>query len=146
LRELKVIIRPLTSKSNLLEASLVMVQKLPSDSITSILQKLSSVKQQLYRLDVSNCKLSVDAIQNIGQFTGLNKLEIQNSGLTDGSATSLGVLTNLAILNAGQNPLTNKSMAVFKKLEHLKKLNLWQTGITEEGLKELHLPDVVVEF
>jgi len=146
LRELKVIIRPLTSKSNLLEASLVMVQKLPSDSITSILQKLSSVKQQLYRLDVSNCKLSAGAIQNIGQFTGLNKLEIQNSGLTDGSVTSLGVLTNLTILNAGQNPLTNKSVAVFKKLEHLKKLNLWQTVITEEGLKELHLPDVVVEF
>ena len=146
LSELKVMIHPLTSKSNLLEASFVMLQKRSPGEITAILQKLAAVKQQLYRLDVSNCNLSRDAVDKIAAFTELNKLEIQHTGLTDENVVALSALTRLEILNAGQNPLTDKSTGTFKKLEHLQKLNLWQTQVTGEGLKELRSPGVVVDF
>ena len=137
LKKMKVIIRPLTSESNLLEASFVMVQKAASPQIISMLEKLSLVKQQLYRLDVSNCGLTKEAINIIAGFNRLNKLEIQKNNLTDESIESLRALQQLATLNAGQNMLTDKSIPVFKKLTALKKINLWHTQVTEEGAKDL---------
>ncbi|MEJ0101084.1 MAG: c-type cytochrome domain-containing protein [Bacteroidota bacterium] len=147
LKEMKVIVRPLTSESNLLEASFVMAQKAAPSQIISMLQKLSSVKQQLYRLDVSNCGLTKEAINIIAGFNQLHKLEIQRNNLTDESVESLNTLKQLATLNAGQNPLTDKSIPIFKELPALKKINLWQTQVTEEGVKDLqsHLQGLTVE-
>jgi len=147
LKELNIIIRPLTSKSNLLEASFVTVQKKQAFEILSMLEKLSSVRQQLYRLDVSNCGLTKESIRIISGFSRLNKLELQKNNLTDESIEPLGALQQLEILNAGENKLTDKSVGTFKKLPLLKRINLWQTGITEEAAKDLQSQskNIVVE-
>ena len=148
LKEMKVIIRPLTSKSNLLEADLVMVQNAGPSQMVRILEKLSAVKEQLYRLDASNCTLNNEAIKIIASFTHLSKLEIQGNNLTDDVIQPLSILQELVVLNAGQNMFTDKSMAIFKKLASLKKINLWQNRVTEDGLKEFRsqLPGVVIDL
>lgn len=137
LKDSKIIIRPLTSQSNLLDVSFVMLQDRPVAEIQALLQKLSAIKQQLYQLDVSNCSLTKEAINVIAGFSSLNKLEIQKNNLTDESIVSLGNLAQIEIVNAGQNDLTDKSLPVFKKMVALKQLNLWQTKITDEASKEL---------
>lgn len=137
LKDLKVIVQPLTSKSNLLEVSLVMVQKADEAKLLQIFQKLSSIKEQVYRLDASGCTLSEDALKTIAGFAHLHKLEIQKCGVTDDSIEPLGALQRLEILNVYQNGITDKSIGIFKKMTALKKLNVWQTGVTEQGAKEL---------
>jgi uncharacterized membrane protein len=137
LKEAKVIIRPLTSQSNLLEASFVMVQGRQAAEILSLLQKLSAIKQQLFRLDVSNCRLSKEDITVIAGFSALNKLEIQKNNLPDESIEPLAALQQIEIINAGQNELTDKCLTTFKKIPSLKQLNLWQTKVTDNGAKEL---------
>ena len=137
LKDAKIIIRPLTSQSNLLEASFVMVQGKPAAEILSLLQKLSAIKQQLYRLDVSNCGLTKEGVAVIAGLSFLNKLEIQKNNLADESIEPLGALQQIEIVNAGQNNLTHKALSTFKKMPALKQLNLWQTKVTDDGAKEL---------
>ncbi|MGC4039154.1 MAG: hypothetical protein QM764_24560 [Chitinophagaceae bacterium] len=147
LQDAKILVHPLTSKSNLLEASFVMVQNLPANEITSLLQKLLAVKSQLYRLDVSNCNLNKDAIKTIAEMQRLNKIEIQKANLADETLEPISAMQTLEFLNAGQNPITDKSSATFQKMKALKKLNLWKTGITEQAAKKLEsqLPGITIE-
>ncbi len=137
LKEMKIVVRSVTSKSNLIDVSFVMVQKASASQISSIIEKLSAIKQQLYRLDVNNCNLTSEEIKIISGFNRLNKLEIQKNNLADESIEPLSALQQLTILNAGQNNLTDKSIATFKKISSLKKINLWQTQVTEQGSKDL---------
>ena len=110
-----------------------------------ILQKLLSVKEQVYHLDVSNCALGYEEMKMIAGLSNLNKLELQKNNLTDESAAPLGSLKQLVSLNIGQNAVTDKSIAVFKEMTGLQKINLWQTGFTDEGAKKLQDNGVVVE-
>ena len=137
LREMKIILRPLTSKSNLLEASFVMVPRGTPAQLLALLEKLTPLRQQLYRLNISDHTLTREAIQVIAAFSRLHKLEIQKSDLTDESIEPLSALQQLVILNAGQNMLTDKCIPAFKKLAALKKINLWKTQVTEEGARDL---------
>ncbi|MBS1914813.1 MAG: hypothetical protein JST87_00980 [Bacteroidetes bacterium] len=137
LKEMKIIIRSVSSKSNLLEASFVMVQKTSPSQTSSMIERLSAIKAQLYRLDVSNCNLTSEEIKIIAGFLRLNKLEIQKNNLTDESIEPLSALQQLTVLNAGQNNFSDKSISTFKKISALKKINLWQTQVTEQGIKEL---------
>ncbi|MBS1609695.1 MAG: hypothetical protein JSS70_13230, partial [Bacteroidetes bacterium] len=130
LKDDKLIIRPLTSESNLLEASFVMLQGKLASEILPLLQKLSALKQQLYRLDVSNCGLTKEAIVAIAALSSLNKLEIQKNNLSDESIEPLAALQQIEVLNIGQNNLTDKSLVILKKMPALKRLNLWQTKVT----------------
>jgi len=137
LKEMKIVVRSITSKSNLLDVSFVMVQKVSPSQMSLMIEKLSAIKQQLYRLDVSNCNLTPQEIKTISAFSRLNKLEIQKNNLNDESIEPLSALQQLTILNAGQNNLTDKSIATFKKISSLKKINLWQTQVTEQASKDL---------
>lgn len=137
LKGMKIIVRSLTSKSNLLDVSFVMAQSADATQVSTMLQKLSAIKNQVYRLDVSGCTLTKDAMKTIAGFEQLHKLEIQKCNVTDDVLEALTGLQRLEILNAYQNSITDKSISVFKKLSALKKLNVWQTQITENGAKEL---------
>ncbi|MES1217914.1 MAG: c-type cytochrome domain-containing protein [Bacteroidota bacterium] len=147
LSAMKIIVRPLTSQSNLLEVSFVMLQSADAAQIVSMLEKLSAIKKQLYRLDVSNCRLTKDAIKIIAAFGNLTKLELQKNNLTDEAIEPLSELRQLVVLNAGQNMLTDKSISTFKKITSLKKINLWQTQVTDDGAKDLQtqLHAIVIE-
>ncbi|MFT3932502.1 MAG: hypothetical protein QM726_02710 [Chitinophagaceae bacterium] len=137
LNDMKLVLRPLTSSTNLLDASFVMLQNAPPEKILAVLQKLSGIKAQVYNLDVSNCKLNNDMIKAIAGFSRLNKIELQKNNLTDDAIAPLAALQQLTILNAGQNNLTDKSINTFKQMAALKKINLWQTQVSAEGCKAL---------
>ena len=83
LKDLKLIVRSLTTQSNLLDVSFVMVQKSSAEQKKKILQKLLSVKEQVYYLDVSRCALNNEEMKMIAGFPNLNKLELQKNNLTD---------------------------------------------------------------
>ncbi len=137
LRNAGLIIKALATGSNLLEVSFVMQQQRSQTEIISLLGKLQAIKQQVYRLDLSNCNLSAESIKIISGFTALNKLELQKTNLTDGATAILSNLQQLETVNAGQNSLTDNSIAAFKKMAGLKKINLWQTQISDAGYKDL---------
>ncbi|HRP58383.1 c-type cytochrome domain-containing protein [Agriterribacter sp.] len=145
LKDLKLIVRPLATQSNLLDVSFVMVQKSNAEQKKKILQKLLSVKEQVYQLDASNCSLNHEEMKMIAGLPNLNKLELQKNNLTDEMAASLGSLKQLVSLNIGQNAITDKSIAVFKQMTGLQKVNLWQTRVTDEAAKKLQDGGVVVE-
>ena len=145
LKDLKLIVRSLTTQSNLLDVSFVMVQKSSAEQKKKILQKLLSVKEQVYYLDVSRCALNNEEMKMIAGFPNLNKLELQKNNLTDEIIAPLETLKQLVSLNIGQNAITDKSIAVFKQMTGLQKINLWQTAFTDEGAKKLQDGGVVVE-
>lgn len=134
LEEEKVIIRLLSSKTNLLEASLVMVQNTDAAHIEKLLQKLSLIKDQLYRLDVKHCNLTKQSVATISGFSRLSKLDLRKTNLTDEAINPLSNLKELSILNIGENNITDQAFTTFKQLSGLKKINLWQTKVTEEGI------------
>lgn len=146
LKEMKLIVRSMAAQSNLLDVSFVMVQKSSPEQKKKILQKLLSVKEQIYRLDVSNCALGNEEMKMISGLPNLNKLELQKNNLTDETAAPLKALQQLVSLNIGQNAITDKSIAVFKQMTGLQKINLWQTQFTEEAVKKLQDDGVVVEW
>jgi Leucine-rich repeat (LRR) protein len=143
---MKLIVRSMAAQSNLLDVSFVMVQKSSPEQKKKILQKLLSVKEQVYRLDVSNCALGNEEMKMISGLPNLNKLELQKNNLTDETAAPLKALQQLVSLNIGQNAITDKSIAVFKQMTGLQKINLWQTQFTDEGAKKLQDDGVVVEW
>ena len=139
LKDLKLIVRSLTTQSNLLDVSFVMVQKSSAEQKKKILQKLLSVKEQVYYLDVSRCALNNEEMKMIAGFPNLNKLELQKNNLTDEIIAPLETLKQLVSLNIGQNAITDKSIAVFKQMTGLQKINLWQTAFTDEGAKNCRM-------
>ncbi|PVD51022.1 hypothetical protein DC498_16505 [Terrimonas sp.] len=147
LKEAGIILRSVSSESNLLQASFVMVQQSTESEIVNLLNKLYAVKEQLYQLDVKHCVLSKEALQIIGSFSMLNKLDMQQTKLADEIITPLGKLQQLNILNIGENDITDKSFAVLKEMKALKKTNLWQTKVTEDGIKDFQSvsKDITIE-
>ena len=147
LKDQKLLIRNLTSNSNLLDISFTMVQNTGADHIEQLMQKLSLVKDQVYRLDISNCGINKATLKTIGSFSRLNTLELQKNNIDDQCVELLQDLKKLELLNLGQNPLTDKCITSLKKLSGLKKINLWQTQVTEEGAKALQsqLQGVILE-
>ena len=147
LKDQKLLIRNLTSNSNLLDISFTMVQNAGADHIEQLVQKLSLIKDQVYRLDIRNCGINKASLKTIGSFSRLNTLELQKNNIDDQSVELLQDLKNLELLNLGQNPLTDKCIASLKQLSGLKKVNLWQTQVTEEGAKALQsqLQGIMVE-
>lgn len=147
LKEQKLLIRNLTSNSNLLDISFTMVQNTGAEHIEQLVQKLSLIKDQVYRLDIRNCGINKTTLKAIGSFSRLNTLALQKNNIDDQSVELLQDLKNLELLNLGQNPLTDKCIASLKQLSGLKKINLWQTQVTEEGSKVLQsqLQGIVIE-
>lgn len=147
LKDEKLLIRNLASNSNLLDISFTMVQSTGADRIEQLAQKLSLIKDQVYRLDMSNCGINKATLKIIGSFSRLNTLELQKNNIDDQSVELLQDLKKLELLNLGQNPLTDKCITSLKQLSGLKKVNLWQTQVTEEGTKALQsqLQGVIVE-
>ncbi|HTN08428.1 c-type cytochrome domain-containing protein [Agriterribacter sp.] len=147
LKEMKLIVRTLTAQSNLLDISFVMMRQSSPEQKKAALQLLLSVKEQVYRLDVSNCALTGEEIKMIATLPHLNKLEMQKNNLTDEAVAPLKALQQLVSLNLGQNDITVKSATVFQQLAALQKINLWQTRFTEEDVKQLQdtMKGVVVE-
>lgn len=137
LKEKKLIVRKLTAQSNLLDISFVMMRQSSPEQKKAALQLLLLIKEQVYRLDVSNCALTAEEIKMIADLSNLNKLEIQKNNLTDEAVAPLKTLQQLTSLNIGQNDLTSKSAAVFQQMAALQKINLWQTEFTEDGVKQL---------
>lgn len=137
LREMKLVVRTLTAQSNLLDISFVMMRQSSPQQKRAALQLLLSVKEQVYRLDVSNCMLTGEEIKMIADLPNLNKLELQKNDLTDESLDPLKALQQLTSLNLGQNDITAKSIAVFQQMTALQKINLWQTRFTEEDVRQL---------
>ncbi|MCC6289737.1 MAG: hypothetical protein IT249_17815 [Chitinophagaceae bacterium] len=135
LKEANIIIRPLSAESNLLQASFVMVQQSTEAEITKLVEKLSSVKNQLYQLDVKHCTLSKEALTIISNFNMLNKLDMQQTKLTDEIIQPLSKLQQLSVLNLGENEITDKVFSILKEMKALKKANLWQTKVTDNGIK-----------
>ncbi len=146
LKEMKLIVRTLTAQSNLLDISFVMMRQSSREQKKTALQLLLSVKEQVYRLDVSNCALTGEEIKMIATLPTLNKLELQKNTLTDEAVEPLKALQQLVSLNLGQNDITGRSVAVFQQMAALQKINLWQTQFGEEAVKKLQGNGVVVEW
>ncbi|MFT3748605.1 MAG: hypothetical protein QM768_09825 [Agriterribacter sp.] len=147
IKEASIILRSVSSESNLLQASFVMVQQSTETDITKLIEKLAAIKEQLYQLDVKHCSLSKEAMQIIGGFTKLNKLDVQHTNLADDKVSPLEKLQQLNILNIGENDITDKVFAILKKMKALKKVNLWQTKATEDGIKNFQSAskDIIIE-
>lgn len=133
LKEAGLGIRRITSESNLIEVSFVMLENDPPEQILNTLKKLDQAKAQIFRLNVKNCKLNTESVGIITGFMNLTKLNLQGNGLTDDMITGLSNLKNLSYLNIGQNHISDKSADIFQRMGTLTKINLWQTDLTTEG-------------
>lgn len=137
LRKIGLIIRPLTSSSQLLEVSFIMKAQSTSVEINKILSQLSLLKKQVYELDLSNCSINQESVKIVSTLTELNKLNLSNCGLTDAAIVPLKDLENLTWLNLSGNELTDNSLSTVKSINSLKKLYLWQTKLSMNGQAQI---------
>lgn len=137
LRRSGLIIRPLTSNSQLLEVSFVMKSQTSASEINKILSQLSLLKKQVYELDLSNCNLNDESVKIVSTLTMLSKLNLANCELTDILIVPIKGIENLYWLNLSGNELTDNCLSTLKDIKSLKKLYMWQTKLSTEGLAQI---------
>jgi uncharacterized membrane protein/mono/diheme cytochrome c family protein len=98
---------------------------------------LSKLKDQIIWLDMSETKVTDNALAQIAQFKYLTRLSLDNTAVTDNGLGNLARLPNLHYLNLYGTKVTDKGLKSLAACKNLKALYLWQTQVTPQGVATL---------
>ena len=135
LRDMGVVIMPVSISSNYLLANFVNVPRITEKE----LQLLLLLRKQLVWLKLSNTKISDGSLTVIAQCDSITKLQLDYTSITDKGLESIAKLNQLQSLNLVGTNITAKGLLKLTVLKHLQSVYLYQTAIknTEwEGLKK----------
>jgi Leucine-rich repeat (LRR) protein len=107
------------------------------DSITDAGFRHVSGLNQLEYLDVSNQKISRQAVTQFANMKLLRVLRLANTRLNDEGLASLSGLTALEDLDVSGTKVTPGGLSKLKSLSRLRRLNLQGTTMTVDGLRNL---------
>lgn len=125
LRNLGVVVIPVSASSNYLSASFVT----KANATDKDIQLLLPLKKQLVWLKLSDTKITDAAIAVIGQFTNLNRLQLDSTGITDKGLANMSGLTQLQSLNLVGTKITAAGLMALKDLKTLQAVFVYKTGI-----------------
>jgi len=143
LREKGVAIIPVTRNSNYLSANFVTVDSVTSKEISL----LSSLKNQLVWLKLSDKKIPDSMLTTIGQLTNLTRLQLDNTSISDTGLESLQSLANLQYLNLVGTKVTTQGLIQLKNLQRLQSVYLYKTFISSSDWQTLkyNFPKVTLD-
>lgn len=132
LRQQGIVIRPISAKTNWLQAVIPAVHS--GDSLITELQK---VADQLTWLDMGGSATSDEEMLAIGEFIHLTRLSLDNTNVTDEGLSYLDWLSNLAYLNLYGTQVSDEGIQQLSGLSNLQSLYLWRTRVTKQGAIQL---------
>jgi uncharacterized membrane protein len=93
------------------------------------LDLLKNVKDQLVWLQLTNCGLTDEDIEVVGELTNLFKLNLNRNKIGDKGIQSLRGLSKLEYLNVYGTEITDSSISAMVNLPNLKQLYVWETAV-----------------
>lgn len=133
LRNLGVVILPISENSNYLNANLVNVTNL--DSAVEI---LSQLQEQLVWLKLSDQPITDEHLTRLKSLKQITKLWLDQTLVTDGGFISLSDFKNLSYLNLNQTNITPAGIFQLQSLQKLRTLYLFQTSVTLDDVVSLN--------
>ena len=93
------------------------------------LELLSTVKDQLVWLQLTNCNIDDEDLKSISKLSNLYKLNLNRTKVTDRGINELSVLSKLEYLNLYGTSITDSSINTLQQFPSLKKLYVWETAV-----------------
>jgi hypothetical protein len=98
---------------------------------------IQSLAQQITWLDLSNAKLSNEALKELNTLPNLTRLRLDKTNITDESIATLQKLENLEYLNLYGTAISDKALGKLAVFKNLQSVYLWQTSVSESGVQSL---------
>jgi hypothetical protein len=93
------------------------------------LNLLKAIKNQLVWLQLTNCGLTDEDVEVVGELTNLYKLNLNRNKIGDKGIQSLMGLSKLEYLNVYGTVITDSSVSAMVNLPNLKQLYVWETAV-----------------
>jgi hypothetical protein len=127
IRKLGALVTPIMADSPLLRVEWVSGASTISDKEVA---QLTSIGGNIAELDLSDTKITDEALVTIGKYPRLNWLNLANTAVTDAGIAHLKGLTHLSWLNLHSTNVSDSSLANLTPLRKLRQVYLWKTRVT----------------
>ena len=128
-----IVFSPLTPDNTFLAVNLV---NNPNFSDAQM-EKLLKFKDQIIWLDLSDTKITDNALKHIAQFKNLTRLSLDNTSITDAGLSHIKALPRLRHLNLYHTNITDSGLKSLSNSKELTTLHLWETRVTASGIESL---------
>ncbi|MCH6198549.1 hypothetical protein MMU07_03085 [Aquiflexum sp. LQ15W] len=112
---------------------------LPSDAAknqaSELLKALLPIKDQIYWLSLAGTGVQDADLNQVAQFSNLQRLRIENNPISDSGISSLKILSKLESLNLNGTKVSESGLEALSEIHSLKSLYLWNTVIDSKVAK-----------
>ncbi len=143
IRKLGALVNPVTNDSPLLRVEWVSGASLVTDKEVA---QLATIAGSISELDLSDTKITDEALVVIGKLPRLTWLNLNNTAVTDAGIAHLKGLTHLSYLNLHSTNVSDTALISLAPLRKLREVYLWKTRVTpgEAAKFAKSIPDLTV--
>jgi hypothetical protein len=142
-RKLGALVTSVVTDSPLLRVEWVSGASMVTDKeITALLPIAGNISE----LDLSDTKITDEALTTIGKLPRLTWLNLNNTAITDAGVAHLKTLTNLSYLNLHSTNVSDTALTSLTPLRKLRQVYLWKTRVTPASATKFakSIPDLNV--
>jgi hypothetical protein len=143
IRKLGALVTPVMADSPLLRVEWISgASQVTDKEVTELIQIGGNISE----LDLSDTKITDEALATLGKFPRLAWLNLSKTAVTDAGVAQLKTLTNLSYLNLHSTNVSDSALATLTPLRKLRQVYLWKTRVTPgEAVKfSKTIPDLKV--
>lgn len=144
LRDMGVVVQPVTQNSNYLSANFVIVK---DSIIAKAIPLLLPLKKQLIWLKIGDKPVNDVLLQTISELNNLTKLYLNNTEITDKGLFYLKNCDKLTYLNLIKTSVTAQGVLQLKDLKNLQSLFLYQSQVAKSDFSNLQkaFPNAIID-
>lgn len=139
-------VRVLSHESGALDV--VLPSDVAKEKATDLLKALLPIKEQIYWLSLAGTGIQDADLNQVAQFSNLQRLRIENNPISDSGISSLRSLSKLESLNLNGTKISESGLETLSEIQSLKSLYLWNTTIDpqDERVEKISATGVKVVF
>ena len=143
IRKLGALVTPVVADSPLLRVEWVSGASMVTDKEVSALLQIGG---NISELDLSDTKITDEALVTLGKLPRLAWLNLNNTSVTDAGIAHLKDLTNLYYLNLHSTNVSDTALTALTPLRKLREVYLWKTRVTPASATKFAktIPDLKV--
>jgi uncharacterized membrane protein/mono/diheme cytochrome c family protein len=132
-------VRVLSNESGALDV--VLPSEAGQDKANELLKALLPIKDQIYWLSLAGTGIQDSDLNQVAQFSNLQRLRIENNPISDSGISALKSLSKLESLNLNGTKVSEASLEPLAKIHSLKSLYLWNTAIDPQDVNVRKMRD-----
>ena len=105
---------------------------------------LQEATKNITFLDLSNCQLTDDLLNQLPELDYLSVLNLNKNMISDDAHSKLSLYPNLEVLNLYGTDITNNGLEKMLQLPSLKRVYVWDTQVTDEFVAKLDQTEIKV--